>query len=95
MGRLVELASLNIAHLVEREDHPRRKLAPFFEHRIKGLGIKVGMFGHLPQLIDGTEQLMEHKPHIAQRGGVLRHGGTPLQRASKKPQDHVMMTSSS
>jgi hypothetical protein len=42
----VEFAAFFVARHIQREDHFGREFTAFFQHRIDGVGIGVGMLGH-------------------------------------------------
>ena len=70
---LVELAAFFVAAHVQRKDHLGRKLAAFFQHGVDGVGVYVGIARHGLEFFVRVQQLVHHKLHVAQGGGVAGH----------------------
>ena len=73
----VQLAALRVARNIEGKDHLGGKLATFFEHRIDGVGIRVGVLGQGFEFCVHVEQLMQNKLHVAKGRGVDGHERNP------------------
>ena len=71
-------ATLGVAADVERKNHLRRKLAAFFQNRVDGVHINIGMAGDGLQIVGDLEQLVHYKLHVAQGRGVRWHIGSSL-----------------
>ncbi len=74
MGGQIQLAALGVTADVQGESHLGSKLAGFFQHRIDGVGIHLGMFRQGLELVGDIQHFVHHKLHVAQWWGVLRHG---------------------
>jgi hypothetical protein len=83
VGGLVQDAALGVAAAVERGEHLGGELAGLFEHGVDGVGIDVGVAGHLLEFVDSVEQLVQHELHVAQGGGVRRHRGSSSVRKAR------------
>ena len=75
VGGFVQCAALFVAADVEREGHLGRKLATFFEHRVDGVGVGLGVGRQGLELVFHAQHLVHHELHVAQGRGVARHGG--------------------
>ena len=74
----IEPTTFAIAHQVERRHHLGGKFASFFEHRVHRVGIDLLVRGHLLKILADVQQLVQHKLHVTQRGGVAWHGVSPV-----------------
>ena len=73
----VELATLGVARDVDGEHHLGGKFATFFEHRIDGVGVGLGMLGQGLEFGAHVEQLVQHKLHVTKGWVVDGHERTP------------------
>ncbi|MDT4847825.1 hypothetical protein FQZ97_818980 [compost metagenome] len=74
VGVLVERAAFGVTADVQREDHLRSELAGFFEHRVDGLGVHLGVLGHALEFGAHIEHFVHHELHVAQGRVVDGHG---------------------
>ena len=79
MGCDVELATLDVAGLVEREDHFRGELAALLQNRHDGVDVVVSMRRQRSEFGRNIKQLLHHKTHIAKGRGISRHVSLLLQ----------------
>jgi hypothetical protein len=89
MRHRVERAALAVAADVEREDHIGGKLAGLFQHRVDGVDIDVGMFGHGLEIFRDLEDLVHHELHVTQGGGIAGHVMAPVKMKKSKNQRRV------
>ncbi|MNV33719.1 hypothetical protein D3C71_1250980 [compost metagenome] len=74
VGGLVEHAAFGVAADVQREGHFGSELAGFFEHRIDGVHIHLGVGRHGLEFIADLEHFVHDELHVAQGRRVHRHG---------------------
>jgi hypothetical protein len=84
---LVVVAAFLVAADVQREQHLGGELAALLEHLVDGVGVDLGVARHHLQLVGHVEQLVQHELHVAQRRGVLGHGGCSFsqKRVQRRP----------
>jgi hypothetical protein len=73
----VELTALCVARDVDGKHHLSGKFATFFEHRVDGVGVGVGVLGQGLEFSAHVEQLVQHKLHVAKGWVVDGHERTP------------------
>src|SRR5690606_10240078 len=73
----IELATLAVTWMVQREQDFGCKTSALFQYLIDGLCIQLGIFRQLLQLIRHIQQLVQHELHVAQRRNVLTHETSP------------------
>lgn len=69
----VQCAAFGVAALVQRRNHLAGELTAFFQHRVDGVNVDLGMRWKRLEHVSGLEQFVQHEVHVAQWGRVSGH----------------------